>query len=419
MPLIDPNILFTGGSPAALGLGQGIDAYNQARQQAIENALKQQQIDLQSRQVGVQERTADANLQQAQDLKEAQSIVNAANMVAPLLKSNDPAKVQQAASILAQRTEQLSKQGLNADDTHELLSAINAGDMEYANALVDGAMRMGQMLGITGTNTDVQSSEYIPGLGFATVNKTGQVNLSEFTPSQQKLIQEAQQRESDRKIAESGGKAQAQTSAELTTRQQYEPTLRGDIATSEQQSKDVQARRDQVITQGVVAQDQIGTINKLIELNKDINGGKLERWKKNATDLFGITDPQVGQFDNLSRKLVLDNMKALGANPTEGERAFILSTVSTLESGTAVNAEILNNMKRVAERQAARARRVLSDKKLDPAELILLDSGENDFKFTPRVEQLVPGTGAGRTPAATMTDEEYNARRARLLGGGQ
>lgn len=58
----------------------------------------------------------------------------------------------------------------------------------------------------------------------------------------------------------------------------------------------------------------------------------------------------------MARSLVLQNLKALGSNPTEGEREFILNTSASLSQGTKVNEAMLNQMEKIARKQLKEGR---------------------------------------------------------------
>ena len=252
-------------------------------------------------------------------------------------------------------------------------------DMNIANARSMGILEVGGSLQKgPGGIVQVGDKAY-----FATpvFNGTTGATTTSLTPVGGELLSREGEtpEEKSARLARQAGDAKT---SELNARINLEPTLQGDITTSSEGAKAMSGRREEVVNQGLAAVDELTSINKLIKLNSDITGGKVENWKKAATDVFGQTGAPIGQFENLSRQLVLTKIKKLGSNPTEGEREFILSTVTSLQAGKRVNAAILSDMKTIAQRQIARAKKIRANPKLDPADAILDDSGQDDFKPT-------------------------------------
>lgn len=114
--------------------------------------------------------------------------------------------------------------------------------------------------------------------------------------------------------------------------------------------------RSEYIKQGSVAKSMIPKTKKMLELNKVIRTGGIAAAQKKITDLFGVTAADVGQFNALAGNLLLDNIKALGSNPTEGERAFLEKITPSVSQGGAVNEAVLNDMLEVQKRQVERAK---------------------------------------------------------------
>jgi hypothetical protein len=108
--------------------------------------------------------------------------------------------------------------------------------------------------------------------------------------------------------------------------------------------------------QGIIARDSIGRIDGALDALEHIERtGGYANMKKSMTDFLGTTDVNVGNFDTITKMQVLSLLGQLGANPTEGERAFLLEASAGIASGsTEVNAALLNRMKAEAKRQQAR-----------------------------------------------------------------
>ena len=134
--------------------------------------------------------------------------------------------------------------------------------------------------------------------------------------------------------------------------------------------------RNSTISAGTAAKGMITTTKKLLNLNRLITTGKTAAARKYMGDLFGVTDPDLGTYNALAGKLVLDNIRSLGANPTEGERAFLLQITPSISQGGAVNESILKDMLTVQERQVERARWAVKNPNKNIEEYLLL---EDDF----------------------------------------
>lgn len=117
-----------------------------------------------------------------------------------------------------------------------------------------------------------------------------------------------------------------------------------------------ETRRQEILDQGFKAKGILPTIGKLKQILPKIKTGGIQSAKKAFTDFFGTTPADIGQFDALAKSLVLQNLKALGSNPTEGERAFILTTTASLSQGGEVNKAILDQMEEIAKKQMIEGR---------------------------------------------------------------
>ena len=115
-------------------------------------------------------------------------------------------------------------------------------------------------------------------------------------------------------------------------------------------------RRQEIMNGAYKAKSTIPTINNMLSLLDTVETSGFDAAKKKFTDFFGTTPRDVGQFDALAKSLVLQNLRALGSNPTEGERAFIESTSASLSQGGEVNKAILSQMKEIAQRQIKQGR---------------------------------------------------------------
>ena len=155
--------------------------------------------------------------------------------------------------------------------------------------------------------------------------------------------------------------------------------------------------RDDYMRQGRVAQEMIPATQKLLELNNIIKTSGFSSAKKAVSDFFGVTDADQGLFNEKAGKLILDNIRALGANPTEGERAFLEKITPSIRQGGAVNEAILKDMLEVQKRQAERARWLYNNP----------NSSVDDYFFMEKIEDFTPSDSYIDEP--TQMGESVNA----------
>lgn len=134
------------------------------------------------------------------------------------------------------------------------------------------------------------------------------------------------------------------------------PVIAGNVTAAQEQSKDVAAWQQKQEDGWFAAQSALTGINKMIDILPSIGTGKPEAFLQAGLSLFGAQNVDAERFSALARKQVLSDIKALGANPTEGERAFIMTLQASLENGEEVNTEMLQDLKRVNERMIDRGR---------------------------------------------------------------
>ena len=97
------------------------------------------------------------------------------------------------------------------------------------------------------------------------------------------------------------------------------------------------------------------TGNRMLELLSQIEtGGFTEVTKKAIFDTFGVTPTSISEFENLAGDMMLANLKAFGANPTEGERAVAASLQASIDKGEGVNKAIIERF--IAEQKRKQAR---------------------------------------------------------------
>ena len=138
---------------------------------------------------------------------------------------------------------------------------------------------------------------------------------------------------------------------------EYEQALKDLELASERRRKKLESY-DAQITAGIEAVDAIPSLKNSIDILKRVNTGGLEAMKLDAANFLGIESDQITDLNDLRAMLgqnVLTNIKALGANPTEGERDFIQSISASITQGKAITHRQLTRLLREAQRQRERA----------------------------------------------------------------
>ncbi len=97
-----------------------------------------------------------------------------------------------------------------------------------------------------------------------------------------------------------------------------------------------------------------------LELLDDIeNTGGAQLIKKGITDFFGVTEANIGQFQNLMGTRIVQMIGEFGSNPTEGERKFAEGISAGLAQGKKVNEAILTDLVKVMNNKIQREQRML------------------------------------------------------------
>lgn len=328
-----------------------------------------------------------------------------------LKKYTDSKDLKGATNFLMQRKADLQRQGLNTEDTDYALKLAQSGDLTGLSNAVSDAITLGdQLLGEASRAQFSGTDLFQDGNGnlfygtqakdprsasaktvFSAVGGSGQpvgplmpVNSIGLTASQipqQKAQEKAAETGADLSTrltiepALSGANAGAAAQAKAGVEAKTAPTIAADVTLNTERAKATEEQRAKFIQAGITAKQSIPKTERLIALNKAISGGKVEVWKKFVTDITGSTNPNIGEFQNIARGMVLDNLKAmLGGNPTEGERAFLLETQANIGAGQEVNDVVLRNMLSVQKAQVARAQKLTRDKNLTVEDLLLNES---------------------------------------------
>ena len=78
---------------------------------------------------------------------------------------------------------------------------------------------------------------------------------------------------------------------------------------------------------------------------ENINTSGFDAAIKQVTDFTGTTSADVGVFNSSVSDFILESLGQLGANPTEGEREFLVAASASLKTSKDVNRALLNRVK--------------------------------------------------------------------------
>ena len=90
----------------------------------------------------------------------------------------------------------------------------------------------------------------------------------------------------------------------------------------------------------------------LLILDQITTGGLTATGSKAFTDTFGITDPNIGEFDVMAKQMMVAKLKAFGSNPSDGERKAASELVPLIEKSTRLNKRIIERFKEEMQRRA-------------------------------------------------------------------
>jgi hypothetical protein len=163
------------------------------------------------------------------------------------------------------------------------------------------------------------------------------------------------------------------------------------------------ALRDDYLKQGRAAIDALPNIDRMVDLNDKVMTGGITAAIKFGTDLLGTTPADIGEYNRRSSELVLSTIRQLGANPTEGERAFLDRIQPGVGQSNEVNSAILKDLKLIAKRQVERADMLIKNKGMTVDEAI---RKQGAFKSDLRIDD---GQGVQDfvNPDGSLDNESY------------
>ena len=93
------------------------------------------------------------------------------------------------------------------------------------------------------------------------------------------------------------------------------------------------------------APEVVAKAERAIAALENINTSGFDAAIKQVTDFTGTTSADVGVFNSSVSDFILESLGQLGANPTEGEREFLVAASASLKTSKDVNRALLNRVK--------------------------------------------------------------------------
>lgn len=110
--------------------------------------------------------------------------------------------------------------------------------------------------------------------------------------------------------------------------------------------------RDKALQRFPAVREGLNDVNTLLEIVEELEqGGSLTAMQDRVQKVLGIQTEDAGVFNNLAKELLVNRIKAFGANPTEGERNYLEQLIPSLENTQEINTAILTRMKERLERE--------------------------------------------------------------------
>lgn len=316
----------------------------QAAQQAEEAPIRQELLNLQLDQARAAQPTELQQFEAAQDQRLG-SIAKFAQSVLPDLQAGNFDSVKTA---LENRFRALDEQGINTDDTVEAIDTFNRDPQAFLQD-AQQAVQLAKQRGLIQAPTGIQSSAFIPGVGFATLSKTGEAGVVPIagageTAQQKRLADIEKQKEVEKlkgeqsiKTEQEKAKIELQTAASKEEQKQLGKT-RADIAT-----KIKAGARD--------GRKTLREVGRMKDALAKLSTGRLAQAQQSIGSLIpGIRDADAETFNSMVNQFILARKdELLGGGILSDADIALLQTVGPQLGNTAeANLNILNTFEQVA-----------------------------------------------------------------------
>lgn len=273
-------------------------------------------------------------LQTARDQARLNSIVQGARQLKNI--TTPEGKI----DFLQNRRSELQTAGLGTQDTDEALQLAQAGRFDELEQITDRAINAGQKI-----QTDIQQAQQVPGLGFITLARGGDVSLQQLPPEQRQIVQQALEQEATRKAQAAGLTTEAKEAAKQESAAgRASETARG---------KGFEKRRQESVNLGISAAKGIPVLKRSIALLDSIKTGGFSAVLFKAKQLFGVEGADEGELSaNLGRAVLGQLRSIFGAAFTEREGKRLERIEAGFGKSPVANKRLLGNLFDLAEKEA-------------------------------------------------------------------
>ncbi len=169
-----------------------------------------------------------------------------------------------------------------------------------------------------------------------------------------------------------GERAGSRTTAGLEARAIIEPELKANIKQAEQDVKlatepeiksaertAVQSAENRTVykTQALAAAENVPTLKRAIQLQKEINSGGGANALRRMANYLGVSSADEGELNSLFGQNILGQLKStFGGNPTEGERQALEQAQASFSQTGKINIRLLENALKLADLRIRRGR---------------------------------------------------------------
>jgi hypothetical protein len=270
-------------------------------------------------------------------------------------------------NLLHNRVQYLSANNRDPSDTLALGEQYASGDVEGAKrnlqTLSSALTNQGyldkdlyaQTFGIASENNGVASSNILDDGTTVQVLRSGETRVTDpqgrvLTGEQRAAaIKNAQNYGASIQAARAGGRQQAISEVDLN----YNPLIKGAETSATKGSESRSAYK----TQGISAAENIPTLKRALQLQKEIATGGGANSLRKVANYLGVSSENEGELNSLFGQNILGQLKStFGGSPTEGERAALEQAQASFSQSGKINEKLLDNALKLAELRVRRGR---------------------------------------------------------------
>jgi hypothetical protein len=149
-----------------------------------------------------------------------------------------------------------------------------------------------------------------------------------------------------------------------------------------------QTERGKILTEYSKAPEVVEKAERAIAALDNINTSGFDAAIKTITDFTGTTNADVGVFNSAVSEFILESLSKLGANPTEGERKFLVQASASLETSKQVNMALIRRVRDTYQDMIGRGKWLLENPKATKDEYV-------NWMLSPKQENILTFDASG------------------------